>query len=253
MPKRTIKTPSELNAMREGGRMLATVLQILKNKTAVGKSTRDLAIIADNELKKLGGAPTCLGYHGFPEVICISLNDEVVHGIPRADRIIAEGDIVSLDFGVTYRGMITDAAISYILGNSKQADQQLVKVTEESLYIGLAVIHDGIRTGDIGNAVQSVLEEHHYGVVRDLVGHGVGYKFHEDPSIPNYGRAGSGVSLYKNMTIAVEPMATLGSYKVFTADDGWTVLTQDGSKAAHFEHSVLITEQGYEILTKLTD
>jgi methionyl aminopeptidase len=246
------KTLSEINAMREGGKMLATVLQILKRSTVAGMSTKDLAIIADNELKSLGGKPTCLGFFGFPDVICISINDEVVHGIPRVDKIINEGDIISLDFGVTYREMITDAAISYVLGKGEAEHRQLVEATEKSLYAGLAVIHDGIRTGDIGSAVEAVLNKHHYGVVRDLVGHGVGHKFHEDPSVPNYGRAGSGVRLSKNMTIAVEPMATLGTYKVYTADDDWTVLTQDGSWAAHFEHSILITEQGCEILTTLS-
>lgn len=251
MTKHLTKTPSEIHAMRESGRMLATVLQSLKIKTTPGMSTKDLAALADKELKSLGGAATFLGYYGFPDIICISINDEVVHGIPRVDKIITEGDIVSLDFGVTYREMITDAAISYVIGKGKKEHQQLVAITEESLYAGLAVVHSGIRTGDIGSAVETVLNEHHYGVVRDLVGHGVGYKLHEDPSIPNYGRPGSGVLLTKNMTIAVEPMATLGTYKVYAAADGWTVLTQDGSWAAHFEHSVLITENSYEILTTL--
>jgi methionyl aminopeptidase len=251
MSKHLTKTPSEIHAMRESGRMLATVLQFLKVRTIPGMSTKDLAAFADKELKKLGGAATFLGYYGFPDIICISINDEVVHGIPRADKIIAEGDIISLDFGVTYRGMITDGAISYTIGKAKKEHQQLVSDTEEALSAGLAVIHSGIRTGDIGSAVEAVLNKHHYGVVRDLVGHGVGYKLHEDPSIPNYGRPGSGVSLTKNMTIAVEPMATLGTYKVYAAADGWTVLTQDGSWAAHFEHSVLITDKSYEILTTL--
>ncbi|HUD07657.1 MAG TPA: type I methionyl aminopeptidase [Candidatus Saccharimonadales bacterium] len=252
MPKRLTRTPSEIHAMRESGQMLAAILQMLKEQTVPNISTKELAEIAAKELRSLGGAPTFLGYYGFPDIICISINNEVVHGIPRADKIISEGDIVSLDFGVTYRGMITDAAISYVLGKAKKKHQQLVSITEKSLYAGLAVLHDGIRTGDLGFAIETVLNKHHYGVVRDLVGHGVGQKLHEDPSIPNYGRPGSGVSLYNNMTIAVEPMATLGTYKVFTANDGWTVLTQDGSWAAHFEHSVLITEKGCEILTALS-
>jgi methionyl aminopeptidase len=238
--------------MRESGQMLAAILQMLKEQTVPGISTKKLAEIAAQELKGLGGAPTFLGYYGFPDVICISINNEVVHGIPKTDKIISEGDIVSLDFGVTYRGMITDAAISYVLGEAKKEHQQLVAVTEKSLYAGLAVLHNGIRTGDLGFAIETVLNKHHYGIVRDLVGHGVGQKLHEDPSIPNYGRSGSGVSLCRNMTVAVEPMATLGTYKVFTANDGWTVLTQDGSWAAHFEHSVLITEKGCEILTALS-
>ena len=224
---RITRTPSEIQAMRESGQMLAKILQTVKVKTVPGVSTKDLADIAAKELKSLGGTATFLGYYGYPDVICISINNEVVHGIPRADKIIVEGDIVSLDFGVTYRGMITDAAISYIIGKAKKEHQQLVKVTEESLYAGLAVVHNGVRTGDLGFAIETVLNKHHYGVVRDLVGHGVGHKLHEDPSIPNYGRPGSGVSLYENMTIAVEPMATLGTYKVYLADDGWTIFTQD--------------------------
>lgn len=229
--------------------MLATILQYLKCKTVIGMSTKDLAALADKELKRLGGAATFLGFNGFPDIICISINEEVVHGIPRPDKIIADGDMVSLDFGVTYRGMVTDAAISYVIGKATKQHQQLVKATEESLAAGLGVIHDGIRTGDLGFAIESVLNKHNLGVVRDLVGHGVGYKLHEDPGIPNYGRPGTGIQLFKNMTIAVEPMATLGTYKVYAAKDGWTILTQDGSWAAHFEHSIVITEKGCEILT----
>jgi len=251
MSKHLTKTPSEIHAMRESGRMLATVLQFLKSRAIPDMSTKDLADLADKELKKLGGAATFLGYNGFPDIICISINNEVVHGIPRADKIIADGDIVSLDFGVTYRGMVTDAAISFVIGKATREHRQLVDVTEQSLYAGLEVIHSGIRNGDLWFDIETVENKHQYGVVRDLVGHGVGYKLHEDPSIPNYGRPGSGVILSKNMTIAVEPMATLGTYKVYSAPDGWTVLTQDGSWSAHFEHSVLITEKGCEILTTL--
>jgi methionyl aminopeptidase len=245
-----VKTASEIKAMRESGRMLATVLQVVKSQVAGGITTKQLADIAARELKVLGGTPTCLGYHGFPEVICISVNEEVVHGIPRADKFIKTGDIVSLDFGVTYRGMITDGALSVIANgtlNQKHAD--LVKYTEQSLLSGIAAVHDQVRTGDIGAAVEVVLKKQGYGIVRDLVGHGVGHEFHEDPNIPNYGRANTGPWLQAGMTIAIEPMATLGTHRVYLADDEWTILTQDQSWAAHFEHTVLITEDGAEILT----
>ncbi len=238
--------------MREGGRMLATVLQLLKSRLAVGMSTKDLALVAVDELKSLGGQPAFLGYQGFPDVICISVNDEVVHGIPRPDKIIAEGDIVGLDFGVLYKGMITDAAISVIAGTPKTKGHiQLVKDTENALQAGIMAVHNQVRTGDIGAAIESSLKHRQYGIVKDLVGHGVGHQVHEDPNIPNYGRADTGPWLSAGMTIAIEPMVTLGTDKVYVAPDGWTVLTADGSRSAHFEHTVLITEKGAEILTTL--
>jgi len=247
-----IKTASELVAMRESGRMLATILNLLKTQVASGVSTKDLAILADRELKALGGQAPFLNYQGFPDVICISLNDEVVHGIPSAERIIQAGDIVSLDFGVNYRGMITDSALSVIAeksNNKKHAD--LLKYTYESLVAGIDVVHNNVRTGDIGAAIEAVLNKHHYGVVRDLVGHGVGHQLHEDPNIPNYGRSNTGPWLKQGMTIAIEPMATLGSEKVILEADGWTIKTQDHSMAAHFEHTILITEEGSETLTAI--
>lgn len=246
-----VKTKAEIEAMRESGRMLATVLQALKKQLAVGMTTKDLAVIADNELRVLGGQPSFKGYQGFPDVICISVNAEVVHGIPSPERIIQAGDIVGLDFGVTYRGMITDGAISVIAGGKalKPAHQNLVIETERAMLAGVATLHDGVRTGDIGAAVQAVLDKGHYGIVRDLVGHGVGHDLHEDPNIPNYGRANTGPWLHAGMTIAIEPMATLGTDRVYVADDGWTIMTQDGSWSAHFENTVLITENGAEILT----
>jgi methionyl aminopeptidase len=245
-----VKTAQEIAAMRDSGRMLAAVLQVLKSQLEPGMSTKALADIAAAELKTLGGQPTCLGYQGFPEVICISVNDEVVHGIPRPERIIIDGDIVSFDFGVTYRGMITDAAISTIAGRPKQKGHiQLLKDTEQALASGIASVHDRVRTGDIGAAIERSLEHRKYGIVRDLVGHGVGHEFHEDPNIPNYGRPNTGPWLSAGMTIAIEPMVTLGSDRVYQANDGWTILTRDGSWSAHFEHTVLITADGAEILT----
>lgn len=247
-----VKTPAEIKAMRESGRILATVLQYLRPKVKPGVSTAELANFAKAEIKRQGGEPAFLGYEGFPDVICISVNDEIVHGIPKADRIIQDGDIVSLDMGVAYKSMITDSAITVIAGRAKQKRHlELVKNTEEALYEGLAVIHDQVRTGDIGEAIEKFLNKFGYGIVRDLVGHGVGHQIHEDPNIPNYGRANTGPWLEAGMTIAVEPMVTLGTDHVHIADDKWTVKTADGSWAAHFEHTILITKNGYEILTKV--
>lgn len=244
-----VKTAKEIAAMRESGRMLAAVLEFLRPKVVPGVTTKELARLAAAELEKLGGQPAFLGYQGFPDVICISVNDEVVHGIP-GKRLIAEGDIVGLDFGVIYKGMITDAAISVIAGRPKRrGDIELVQDTEKALQAGIQAVHDQVRTGDIGSAIENFLKKKHYGIVRDLVGHGVGHDVHEDPNIPNYGRAGSGPWLSKGMTIAIEPMVTLGTDRVYIADDGWTVKTADGSRSAHFEHTVLITKDGAEILT----
>jgi methionyl aminopeptidase len=245
-----IKTANEITAMRESGRMLATVLSMLKGEVVAGITTKKLADSATQELKALGGQPSFLGYQGFPDVICISINNEVVHGIPRDDKIVQTGDIVSLDFGVTYKGMITDAAISVIAGKPlSQTHVNLLKYTEQSMLAGIASLHDNVRAGDIGAAIEAVLKAHKYGIVRDLVGHGVGHELHEDPNIPNYGRPNTGPWLAEGTTIAIEPMATLGTDRVYVADDGWTILTQDNSWAAHFEHSVLITTDGAEILT----
>ncbi|HET8992023.1 MAG TPA: type I methionyl aminopeptidase [Candidatus Saccharimonadales bacterium] len=247
-----VKTSQEIKYMRESGRMLATVLNLLQKELKVGMSTKDLSLIAANELKALGGEAAFLGYQGYPDVICISVNDEVVHGIPNTSKIIKEGDIVGLDFGVRYRGMITDSAISVIAGKPKQIGHiNLLKDTKEALDIGIATVHDQVRTGDIGFAIESFLNKKRYGIVRDLVGHGVGHHVHEDPNIPNYGRANTGPWLEKGMTIAIEPMVTLGKDHVKVAPDGWTILTVDGSWSAHFEHTVLITEDGSEILTQV--
>lgn len=247
-----IKTPAEIVNMRESGHMLATVLDVLKASLQPGMSTKDLDNIAARELAALGGKPAFLGYNGFPAVLCVSVNEEVVHGIPREDKIIQNGDIVSLDFGVDYKGMITDAAISVIAGTPRnQAHTKLLAYTERSMLAGIAAVHDRVRTGDIGAAVEAVLKKQGYGIVRDLVGHGVGHHVHEDPNIPNYGRANTGPWLDAGMTIAIEPMATLGTERVVLEQDDWTISTADGSWAAHFEHTVLITEDGAEILTQL--
>lgn len=246
-----VKTDAEIAAMRESGRLLGQVLNVLVASVDVGMSTKEIATIAAKELKALGGKPAFLGYEGFRDVLCTSVNDAVVHGIPSNSLVLQDGDIIGLDFGVTYRGMITDAARSVIVGTPKKSDQKLLQATLESLDAGIFAVHDGCKIGDIAAAVQAVLDRGAYGIVRDLVGHGVGHQVHEDPNIPNYGKAGTGDRLEAGMTIAIEPMATKGDWRVRLHPDGWTVLTADGSRSAHFEDTILITQDGAEILTRV--
>ncbi len=246
-----IKTKAEIAAMRESGRILAAVLDVLKHTIAPGMTTMDLEMKARAELEHLGGKPAFLGYQGYPAVLCVSVNDEVVHGLPGS-RVLEAGDIVGMDFGVTFDGMITDGAISVIVGKAaSKADEQLVKTTERAMLAAISQVKNGAHIGDLAAAAQDVLDKAGFGIVRDLVGHGVGHELHEEPNIPNYGSRGSGPALKTGMTIAIEPMATLGDYKVFIAPDRWTVKTRDGSKSAHFEHTVLVTDSGAEILTQL--
>lgn len=246
-----VKTAQEIVAMRESGRQLATVLQYLSEEITPGMTTKDLADLAAAKLKQLGGKPAFLGYYGFPDVLCVSVNSEVVHGIP-GNYVIQDGDIVSMDFGVVVDKMITDAAITVVAGTTKnQKVSKLISATEQSLYAGIEQLKGGVRVGTVANAIEKVLKKQQLGIVRDLVGHGVGHELHEDPNIPNYGQAQTGPVLQAGMTIAIEPMATLGTEKVYCDRDGWTIKTADDSLAAHFEHTILITEHGYEILTQL--
>ncbi len=212
---------------------------------------RDVSALASKELEKLGGEPAFKGFEGFPDIICISNNNEVQHSIPN-DTPFKNGDIVNFDFGVRYDGMITDAGISVCIGGQPdKAGARLLKGTEEALYAGLEQVRSGARVGDISAAIEKVLKAYDLGIVRELVGHGVGKALHESPEIPNYGRAGTGPTLQAGMTIAIEPITTLGSPRIFSAHDGWTLLTVDGSRSAQFEHTVLVTEDGYEILTQV--
>lgn len=245
-----VKTPQEIKDMRTSGHMLASVLAYLKPKVEPGITTKDLANLAAAELKKLGGNAPFLGYNGFPDVICISLNDEVVHGIP-GNEVIQDGDLVSLDFGVEHNGMITDAAITVVAGEGNGAKRKLLKGTEESLQAAISVVKNGVKTGDIGAAAEKIMTQYGFGIVRDLVGHGVGHEVHEEPDIPNYGQAGTGKMLQTGMTIAIEPMSTLGGERVLLDSDGWTIKTYDRSLSAHFEHTILILEDTAEILTTL--
>ena len=250
--KTRIKTTKELDDMRISGQMLASVLNLLHQHVAEGMSTLEIANLARNELKKLGGQPTFLGYLGFPDVICISINNQVVHGIPSNQCIVHSGDIVSLDFGVTYNQMITDGAISFILDQPlKKNHQLLVDRTKNSLLEGISQLKNNVRVGDISHAIEKYLDQFGYGIVKDLVGHGVGHHLHEEPNIPNYGYAHQGPVLKTGMTIAIEPMVTLGTDRVAMLEDGWTIVTEDDSLAAHFEHTVLILDNSFEILTEV--
>lgn len=246
------KTDNEIQSMREGGRMLATVLDTLKQQTVAGITTKDLADIAAKQIKTLGGQPAFFNHDGFPDVICISVNEEIVHGVPSAKKEISNGDVIGLDFGVVYKSFYTDGAITVTVGGQTNETKRLVEGTKSALDAGIAAIKgDGTRVGDISAAVQKVLDANRLGVVRGLVGHGVGDSIHEAPNVPNYGVRGTGSKLSVGMTIAIEPMATLGSWEVNVLDDGWTVVSRDGSLTAHFEHTVLITDNGAEILTTL--
>lgn len=239
--------------MREGGQMLATVLDLLERKITPGISSQGLADIAAKEIKSLGGQPSFLMHEDFPHVMCVSINKELVHGVPSLKKVIKEGDVVGLDFGVVYKGLITDSARTVFVGQNPPPDiKRLLGGTKEALEAGIdALKGDGTRVGDISAAIQKVLEQHKLGVIRDLVGHGVGDKVHESPNIPNYGVAGTGPVLSTGMTICIEPMASLGDWQIEIATDGWTVVIHDGSTAAHFEHTIVVTDKGAEILTSL--
>lgn len=247
--KHLVKSDIEIERLRQSCEMLSTVLLAIESSIEVGQTTIDIDQIARKEIKALGGKPAFYGYQGFPGAACVSVNEQVVHGIP-GNLEIADGDIVSVDCGVEYKGMISDSAFSMVVGTATPEDTKLLATTEESLIAGIKQVKSGVHTGDIGAAIQKVLESNNYGIVRDLVGHGVGRSLHEAPEIPNFGQAGRGPQLLAGMTIAIEPMASRGSGEVETLSDNWTIVTRDQSRSAHFEHTILITEDGSEILTE---
>lgn len=246
------KTAAEIQAMREGGTIIATIFEALKQLVKVGVSERDIDSWVDSEIKKYGAVATYKTPEvNFPSVICISVNDQVVHGIPTNYRF-EKGDIASFDLVITYKGMKTDSAFSMVVGEEPVGvKKHLLSLTERSLYAGIDAIKGPVYTGDIGEAVEKVLSAGKLGIIRELVGHGVGHEMHQAPEIPNWGHKGTGVLLKAGDTIAIEPMATLGGERIKTEEDGWTISTRDGSLAAHFEHTVLVTEDGVEILTRL--
>jgi methionyl aminopeptidase len=249
-----IKTAAEIESMRRSGKILAEILQTLKIQAKEGMTPKDLSLIARQELKRLGGAPSFLGVPGdppFPDVICISVNDQVQHCIPN-DVPLKNGDVVNFDFGVTIDNMITDAGITVCIGGDPSpASRRLLEGTEEALNAAIKVVREGVKVGDISATIEKVLKKHKLGIVKELVGHGVGHELHEDPEIPNYGRAGMGPVLKAGMTIAIEPITTLGKADIYQENDGWSLKTWDGSLSAQFEHTVLVTKTGCEVLTRV--
>lgn len=247
----TLKSPREIETMRRSGKITAAVLTHLMQTARAGMTTKELDDIAERGIRERGGVPTFQGYHGYPASICASVNDEVVHGIP-GDRVLREGDLLSIDIGTTLDGYVSDSAVTIPIGAISQEARRLLEVTQECLMVGIAQMQLGKRVGDIGAAVQRHAESHGYGVVRELVGHGVGRAMHEEPQVPNFGKAGTGAELRAGLVLAVEPMITQGSHEVEILKDGWTVVTADGKLAAHFEHTIAVTEDGPKILTLRT-
>jgi methionyl aminopeptidase len=247
-----LRTSEEIAKIRESSRVVAGVHRLLEDMAAPGVDTGDMDKAAETYIRDHGGEPSFLGYHGFPASTCISVNEEVVHGIPGR-RVLREGDVVGVDVGVLKNGYHGDAAISFVLGEAPEEVRKLLRVTRESLYRGIEAFQVGNRLGDIGHAVQSHAEAHGFGVVRTLVGHGIGQQMHEDPQVPNYGKPGTGIALQPGMVFAIEPMLTAGHHDVKTLSDKWTIVTKDGSLAAHFEHTVALTPTGPEILSLLEE
>jgi methionyl aminopeptidase len=243
-----IKSEREIAIMRQAGSIVATVLEILCQQVRPGMKTKELDIIAAREVERLGAKPSFKGYRGFPANLCVSVNDEVVHGIP-GERILREGDIVSLDFGVAFMGFQGDAAVSIGVGKITPQARSLLDTTEGGLKAGIAAARAGARLGDISATIQNYAEKRGYSVVREYSGHGIGREMHEEPQIPNFGLPGTGPELKKGMTLALEPMVNVGDWRTRVGDDHWTVLTADGSLSAHFEHTIAITDGAPEVLT----
>ena len=247
----TIKSAREIELMREAGRLLAEVHEEMAAFIKPGISTKDIDKLGEKLIREKGCIPNFLNYHGYPASVCVSVNDEVVHGIPSKHRILQEGDIVSLDAGLIYKGYHSDAARTYGVGNISKEAQQLIDVTRQSFFEGIKYAKAGNRLHDISNAIAAYAESFGYGVVRDLVGHGIGTELHEDPQIPNFRQVRKGMKLVPGMTLAIEPMINAGTWEVCWLDDDWTVVSEDGSLSAHYENTVLITDGEPEILTLL--
>ena len=255
-----IKTPAEIVALKEGGVILSRTLREIRERCVAGATTEELDAIARKRFEEVGGKPSFLGYQiskddpAYPGALCTSINDEVVHGLPVPGRVIKEGDVVGLDIGMWYKGLCTDMATTVIVGAQSDDARRLVADTRESLVRGIAVIKAGAWIHNIGEAVEDYLKPKKYGIVKDLVGHGVGHAVHEAPSIPNYrDNRSPRVQITAGMVLAIEPMVTLGTWRVKLSDDGWTISTDDGSLAAHFEVTVAVTEEGYDLVTPWPD
>lgn len=244
----SIKSEKEIELMRESGKILAKTLELIEKEVKPGISTKHLDKIAFDYIISCGAKPSCLHYQGFPASICTSVDDVVVHGIPRDDQILQEGQIIGVDICVNFKGLNTDAARTFAVGKISPEKQKLINVTKESFFEAIKDLKAGNRIGDIGAKVQRYVEKHGFSVVRALVGHGVGKGLHEDPSVPNYGTAGTGAKIPANVTLAVEPMVNLGKYDV-VFNGLWDVRTTDGKPSAHYENTILITDDGVEIIT----
>jgi len=245
-----IKSDREIATMRQAGRIGATILGILSKQVRPGMKTKELDVIVVRELEKLGAKPSFKGYRGFPANLCISVNDEIVHGIP-GERVLGEGDIVSLDLGVIFNGFQGDAAMTVGVGEISSPTRQLIETTKGALKAGIAAAYPAARLGDISAAIQNYVESRGYSVVREYTGHGIGREMHEDPQVPNFGQPRQGVRLRKGMTVALEPMVLAGDSCVRVLDDHWTVVSCDGKLTAHFEHDIVITDGDAEILSRL--
>jgi methionyl aminopeptidase len=245
------KSPEEIDKMRKAGRIVAGTIDRVLAAVRPGVTTAQLDAVAETYIREQGATPSFKGYRGtFPASICTSLNDEIVHGIPSPKRIVAEGDLLSLDFGAIWKGFHSDSAVTVIIGEPPSPEaEKLVRVTEEALEAGISQIRPEGRLSDIGAAVQQVAEGAGFSVVREYVGHGIGRSLHEDPQIPNYGEPGRGPKLKPGLVVAIEPMVNIGSWETRVLADDWTVVTEDGSLSAHFEHTIAVTEDGHEILT----
>lgn len=245
-----IKTPQEIEKMRRAGRVVRETLDHVRGLVKPGATTLDLEHAAERKIAELGAMPAFKGYHGYPCVLCTSINQEVVHGIPSAKRVLREGDIVSIDCGAVIDGYFGDSAITVPVGKLNPETGRLLEVTKASLDNAIRAVKVGASLGDVGAAVQEVVEAGGFSVVREFVGHGIGTRMHEDPQVPNYGRRGMGIKLREGMVLAIEPMVNVGKPGVQVLSDGWTAVTEDGSMSAHFEHTVAVTASGAEILTK---
>lgn len=246
-----IKTPQEVEKMRRSGKVVRQVLEHTRTLVKAGATTLDLEAAAEKKIRELGATPAFKGYHGYPCVLCTSVNEQVVHGIPSAQRVLVAGDIVSIDCGVVLDGYYGDAAITVPVGEKvARRVQRLLDVTQASLEHAIQTVRPGATLGDIGAAVQEVVEAGGFSVVRDFVGHGIGTRMHEDPQVPNYGRRGEGTKLREGMVLAIEPMVNAGKPGVQVLSDGWTAVTEDGSLSAHFEHTVAVTVEGAAVLTQ---
>ncbi len=245
-----IKSQREIELMRKAGHILEMTRQMLAEHVKPGISTHQLDQLAENFIVHLGATPSFKGYHGFPGSICTSVNEVVVHGIPSVKKILHEGDIITLDFGVNYKGYHADSATTYPVGQIKPEIKKLLDVTEKALYVGLEKAKPGNHVSDISHAIESFVKPHGYGIVEEFTGHGIGRELHEEPYVPNFGKANLGPILKPGMTFCVEPMINLGTKRIKVLTDNWTTVTTDHKPSAHFEHMIVITETGYEILTK---